>query len=59
MKLEPGTTKQGLRDLNVLYPKKRKPRPGDEPQAANDGGPAPAPETAVAEAVAVAPTPLP
>jgi hypothetical protein len=59
MDLEPGMTKQGVRDLNSLYPKKRKARPGEEPRGPADAVPVPAPAASAAEAAAVAPPPLP
>lgn len=58
MSLEPGMTKQGLRDLNVLFPKKKKPRAADEPQGELAAEPTRAPEPPVAEAAAVEPKPL-
>jgi hypothetical protein len=51
-------TKQGLRDLNVLFPKKKKPRAADEPQGELAAEPTRAPEPPVAEAAAVEPKPL-
>jgi hypothetical protein len=59
MDLEPGMTKPGVRDLNSLYPKKRKARPVDEPRGPDDAVPVPAPEASRAEAAAVALPPLP
>ena len=59
MDLEPGMTKQGVRDLNILFPKKKKPRAGDAAQGEGSGEPARASDSPVAEAAAVAPQPLP
>jgi len=55
MDLEPGMTKQGVRDLNSLGPKKKRPTPVDAPRAEGGGEPARAPEQPVAEAATVAP----
>jgi hypothetical protein len=58
MSLEPGMTKQGLRDLNILFPKKKKPRAGDALPSEGSAELARAPEPPVAEAAVVEPKPL-
>jgi hypothetical protein len=59
MDLKPGMTKQGLRDLNVLYPKKKKPRAGEAQPGEAGAEPVRAAEPPVADAAAVTPQPLP
>ena len=59
MDLKPGTTKQGLRDLNVLYPKKKKPRAGEVQPVEAAAEPVVAAEPPAADPVAAVPQPLP
>jgi hypothetical protein len=55
MDLEPGVTKQGVRDLNSLGPKKSKKRnAGDSPRVEGGGEPAQVPEPPVADTAPVA-----
>jgi hypothetical protein len=59
MDLEPGMTKQGVRDLNSLGPRKKKPNAADGQRGEGGGEPARVPEQPVAEAAAVASTNAP
>ena len=59
MDLEPGMTRQGVRDLNVLGPKKKKPHAVDEQRGEGGGEPARVPEPPAAEAAVVAPMAAP
>lgn len=58
MDLRPGMTKQGLRDLNLLYPKKKKLRTGEAQPGEAGAVPAPA-APLVADPGPVPPRPLP
>jgi hypothetical protein len=50
-------TKQGVRNLNSLGPKKKKPSAGDAQRGEGGADPARVPEQPVAEAAAVVPGP--
>ena len=57
MGLEAGMTKQGVRDLNSLGPRKTKPGAGDAQRGEGGGEPAREPQQPVAETPAVVPSP--